>query len=71
MKRIVIERPSAGELTDEFRKALNLLCDGGLKPGSGTKLLSRHAVIAVDDAFVDQAVGTLRAARINAIKDSR
>jgi hypothetical protein len=42
MKRIVIDQPSAGELADEFRKS-----------GSGTKLLSRYAVIAIDDAFVD------------------
>jgi hypothetical protein len=36
-------------LADEFRKALDSLCDGGYKPRNGTKLLSRCAVIMVDD----------------------
>lgn len=71
MRRIVIDRPSGGELADEFRKALNLLCDGGLKPGNGTKLLSRYAVIAVDDVFVEQALAHLRLAQISARKDGR
>jgi hypothetical protein len=70
MKRIVIERPKGAELADEFRKALNLLCDGGYKPRSGTKLLSRYAVIMVDDDLFDQAVAHLRSANMSGIDQS-
>jgi hypothetical protein len=70
MKGIVIDRPSMGDLADEFRKALDVLCDDGLKPGSGTRLLSRYAVIAVDDGLVDRAIAHLRSANISAATDS-
>ena len=66
MKRIVIERSAGDELADEFRKALDLICDGGFKPRSGTKLLSRYAVITVDDAVFDQTLAHLRLANIKA-----
>jgi hypothetical protein len=70
MKRIVIERPKDGELAHEFRKALDLLCDGGYKPRSGTKLLWRYAVIIVDDNSFDQAVDYLRSANMSGIDQS-
>lgn len=65
MKRIVIERPKDAELVEEFRKALDSLCDGGYKPRSGTKLLSRYTVIMVDDAAFDQAVEHLGLANVS------
>jgi hypothetical protein len=52
MKRIVIERPSCGDLADEFRKALDLICDHKHKSRSGTKLLSSYAAITVDDTTI-------------------
>jgi hypothetical protein len=70
MKRIVIERPKDADLADEFRKALDLLCDGGYKPRSGTKLLSRYAVIMVDDKLFDLAVAHLRSANMSGIDQS-
>jgi hypothetical protein len=52
MKRIVIEQPSCGDLADEFRKALDLICDHRHKSRSGTKLLSSYAAITVDDTTI-------------------
>jgi hypothetical protein len=50
MARIIV-RPadSANDLSDSFVKALKLLSESGIKPQSGTKLVSRYAVIVVED----------------------
>jgi hypothetical protein len=50
MARIMVERPASGnDLSDSFVKALKLLSESGIKPQSGTKLVSKYAVIVVED----------------------
>jgi hypothetical protein len=51
-------------------KPLNLLKQDGLKPGAGTKLVSRYGVIVVDDGQVGNAIESLRAANLQATLDS-
>lgn len=67
MGRIVI--PGAGVL-DPFRTALNSLADAGIDARPGTKLLTRYAVIVVDDAQLDEAIGQLKKAGIQGQKDA-
>ena len=61
MPRIVI-RPSdnLADLSDGFVRALTLLTDNGLRPRAGTMLVSRYAVIVVDDQQILTAIDCLR-----------
>ena len=68
MARIIIKPP--GDLSDGFVQVLNLLKQDGLKPGAGTKLVSRYGVIVVDDGQVGNAIESLRAATLQASLDS-
>jgi hypothetical protein len=71
MARIILVPPgSGGDLTDGFVKALALLADGGFKPRAGTKLVSRYAVIVVNDAESAPAVAHLRARNLTAFVES-
>lgn len=67
MGRIVIS--SADDLSNTFRTALNTLADAGIQMQPGTKLLTRYAVIAVDEAALDGAVAQLSKAGIKVQKD--
>ena len=67
MGRIVIQ--SGGDLPTTFRTALNLLADAGTQMRPGTKLLTRYAVVMVDDVALDDAVAQLQKAGIKAQKD--
>jgi len=50
MARIIVKPAASGnDLSDSFVKALKLLSESGIKPQSGTKLVSRYAVIVVED----------------------
>ena len=55
--RIII-RPSdtLADLSDGFVRALTLLTDSGLRPRTGTMLVSKYAVIVVDDHQVLTAI---------------
>ena len=50
MVRIFVE-PGAGDhdIPASFIKALNILNENGIKPRSGTKLVSKYAVIVTED----------------------
>ena len=62
MARIIIHPiEGAAELPDGFIRALNLLKQSGVQPRAGTKLVSRYAVIVVDDREVLSAATLLRA----------
>jgi len=51
MVRIFVEPEAAGhDLPGSFIKALNILNENGIKPRSGTKLVSKYAVIVTEDA---------------------
>ncbi len=67
MRRIII--PSGGDLSNSFRTALNILADAGIQMLPGTKLLTRYAVIEVDQAALDDAVAQLEKAGIKVQKD--
>lgn len=67
MGRILI--PSGGDLSSSFRTALNTLADAGIQMRSGTKLLTRYAVIVVDEAALDDAMAQLLKAGIKVQKD--
>jgi hypothetical protein len=50
MARIIVEPAASGnDLADGFVKALNLLSESGIRPQSGTKLVSKYALIVVED----------------------
>ena len=50
MTRIIVEPASGGDdLSDRFVKALSLLKQKGVKLHSGTKLVSKYAVIVADE----------------------
>ncbi|MGO9606510.1 MAG: hypothetical protein ACLQAT_24485 [Candidatus Binataceae bacterium] len=67
MARIILEPiPGQGDLADGFVKALNLLENGGFKPRAGTKLVSRYAVIVVEDTAGAPAVAHLQAGQVAA-----
>lgn len=68
MGRIVILR--SGDLANLFRTALNTLADAGMQVRPGTKLLTRYAVIVVDEAVLDGAVALLSNAGIKVQKDA-
>jgi hypothetical protein len=65
MARIIVEPAASGnDLSDSFVKALKLLSESGIKPQSGTKLVSKYAVIVVEDPV--KVVEHLRAVNIPA-----
>ena len=65
MARIIVEPAASGyDLSDSFVKALKLLSESGIKPQSGTKLVSKYAVIVVEDPV--KVVEHLRAENIPA-----
>ena len=68
MGRILI--PRADDLPLSFRTGLNVLADAGIQIRAGTKLLTRYAVLVVDDAALDDAMKKLSAAGMNAQKDN-
>jgi hypothetical protein len=50
MASITVEPGASGnDLSDCFVKALNLLSETGIKAQSGTKLVSKYAVLGVED----------------------
>lgn len=67
MGRIVIL--SGGDLSSSFRTALNTLADAGIQMRPGTKLLTRYAVIVVDEAAIDAAIAQLQTTGIKVQKD--
>jgi len=62
MGRIVI--PGGGDLSTSFRTALNSLAEAGILLRPGTKLLTRYAVVVVDQAALDAALTELLKAGI-------
>jgi hypothetical protein len=65
MARIIVEpAPNGYDLSDRFVKALKLLRENGIKPQSRTKLVSKYAVIVVEDPV--KVVEHLRAENIPA-----
>ena len=68
MGRIVIS--NGGVLSNSFRTALNILADAGIQIRPGTKLLTRYAVIVLDEAALDDAVAQLTKAGIKVQKDA-
>jgi hypothetical protein len=70
MAKIIINPPRGVDLADEFLKALSLLHSNGIKPRTGTKLVSRYAVVVVDDGIADKTVAQLNNANIAASPDS-
>ena len=67
MRRMVIL--SSGDLSKSFRTALNTLADAGIQMRAGTKLLTRYAVIVVDETAIDGAIAQLQTAGIKVQKD--
>jgi hypothetical protein len=50
MARIIVQPASSGnDLSDRFVRALSLLKQKGVRLQSGTKLVSRYAVIVTED----------------------
>lgn len=71
MSRIIIDsRSGALDLAETFLKALGLLHDAEINPRPGTRLISRYAVIVVDDAATDRAVAQLCGASVSATKEA-
>jgi hypothetical protein len=68
MGRVVIL--DGGDLSNSFRTALNTLADAGIQMRPGTKLLTRYAVIVIDEAALDDAVAKLLKAGIKVQKDA-
>ena len=65
MTRIIVTPASSGnDLSQRFVKAVNLLNENGIKLYSGTKLVSRYAVIVAEDP--SKALEHLRAGNISA-----
>ena len=65
MARIIVEPASTGnDLSQRFVRALNLLNEKGIKLHSGTKLVSKYAVIVAEDP--SKALEHLRAGNIAA-----
>ena len=65
MARIIVEPASTGnDLSQRFVRALNLLSQKGIKLHSGTKLVSKYAVIVAEDP--SKALEHLRAGNITA-----
>ena len=65
MVRIFVEPAAADhDLPGSFIKALNILNQNGIKPRSGTKLVSKYAVIVTEDPL--KVLEHLRSANIDA-----
>ena len=65
MARIIVQPASSGnDLSDRFVNALSLLKQKGVQLQSGTKLVSRYAVIVAEDP--SKALEHLRAENIAA-----
>jgi len=65
MVRIFVEPAGAGyDLPASFIKALNILSQNGIKPRSGTKLVSKYAVIVTEDS--SKVIEHLQAGNITA-----
>jgi len=60
---------SSGDLSRSFRTALNTLADAGIQMRPGTKLLSRYAVIVVDETAIDGGIAQLQTVGIKVQKD--
>ena len=70
MARIIVQSTgTADDLSYGFVRAVKLLTDAGLKPCAGTKLLSRYAVIVVEDRRSPSAIECLRAGGVPAVLD--
>ena len=65
MARIIIEPPTdQRDFPGKFLRAITLVHEGGVKLESGTKLVSRYAVLVVDDPL--KAIQRLQAEGITA-----
>ena len=65
MFRIFVELAAPDhDLPGSFIKALNILNENGIKPRSGTKLVSKYAVIVTEDPL--KVLEHLRIANIDA-----
>ena len=61
MARIIIGTSDPlADLSDSFVRALTLLTDNGFLPLTGTMLVSRYAVVVVDDRQILTAIDLLR-----------
>jgi len=67
MGRIVIS--GGGDLPTSFRTALNTLANAGILIRPGTKLLTRYAVIVVDQIALEEGVAELLRAGISVQKE--
>jgi hypothetical protein len=67
MGRIVIL--SSSDLSRSFPTALNTLADAGIQMRPGTKLLTRYAVIVVDETAIDGGIAQLQTVGIKVQKD--
>jgi hypothetical protein len=68
--RIIIgASDTLADRSDIFIRALTLLTDNGFQPLAGTMLVSRYAVIVVDDRQVLTAIGFLRDGNLPASLD--
>jgi len=67
MKRITIV--DGGDLAASLRTALNTLAAAGIHIRPGTKLLTRYAVVVVDEAALENAIAKLLEAGVKAQKD--
>ena len=71
MKRILIDSPAgSSDLAEKFVQALGLLHNAGINPRPGTKLISKYAIIVVDEAATDRAVAHLCNASFSASKEA-
>jgi hypothetical protein len=71
MARIIVQSTGdANDLCDGFMRAAKLLTDAGLKLCAGTKLVSRYAVIVVEDRQSRSAIECLRAGDVPAVLDA-
>ncbi len=70
MARIIIDpRGGTSDLAEMFVRALGLLQDARIKFNPGTKLLTKYAIIIVDDDAADRTVAVLRSANLSASKE--
>jgi hypothetical protein len=68
MTRIIVAPASSGnDLSQRFAKAVTLLNEKGIKLYSGTKLVSKYAVIVTEDP--SKALEHLRAGNIAAFEE--
>ena len=71
MSRIIIDsHTGTKELAEMFVRALGLLHEVGINPRAGTRLVSKYAVIVVDDAATDTAIAHLCGASVSASREA-